>query len=631
MTMSLRTKILAVSMAAVVITAVYLVFESTSSATRQLRTSLLSDVQHFAGAYGNSVGYWVKSRQEVLGSLASQLEDNPEPSPYPFILQAYHSGQFSLTYFGNNDGQMFRQDPAIDKSRPNYDPRQKGWYKTAMAAAKPTIIGPIVSSTTHELGVILTHPVLRNGEPYGVIGANLTLSQLSAQTASLNVPGSGSAMIVGPKDLVIAYSDKAAINKAATTISAQFTQANLSQIAQQNALAEESINGKVKFIYSQNIPNTNWLLVFIMDKSELMAPVYHVMTRQIITAGILLILFGLLLYFGFKVVFRDLQRVSNALSEIAQGKGDLTSRIHVKNQDEIGRLANGFNQFVEHMHGVVSRLNEMSNQLKTEASAVAHSADNSSSRVHSQQQEIELIATAVTEMNSATQEIAGNAESTAHAANESVEMGRKGNDLVEKSRDSTSQLAEEVKNATTYISELEQHAQQINGILQTITEIAEQTNLLALNAAIEAARAGDHGRGFAVVADEVRTLSQRTHSSTEEIQKMIEMLQASTRHAVSVMERSGSIAQTSVDDANAAAQSLQEIAGSIEQISNMATQIATAAEEQTTVTEEISHNSESLRQVAGELADESQTGVDQANRLHQLAEQVSTEVNRFKI
>jgi len=631
MTLSLRTRLLSVSILAVVITTAYLITETTLSLTQQMRDSLLKDVRHFAGAYGDNTSEWLNSRKVIAASLANTLERAPEQSPYIAIKQAFDSGQFALTYYGNNDGKMYRQDPAIDAKRADYDPREKSWYIEAMNKGKASILGPNLSSTTKELVVILTNPVNRNGQTFGMVGANLSLDQLSKQVAELNIPGSGFAMMVASNNDIIAHPDKEMVMKKAESISSIFAPKLLSNLVKEDKLVEETLNGKDVFAYGQAIPGTDWSLVFTMDKSELMAPVYKVLVRQMATALLLLVGFICFLYWLFKVLFSDLNRVSNALQDISKGKGDLRARIEVKRDDEIGVLAQGFNDFVGHMHGVVERLKTLSKDVADEAHKVSNSSTQSASRVATQQQEIDMVASAVTEMAAATHEIAGNAEQTAKAAGHSVELGNKGSAQVQKSRHSTYELANEVSAATQQIADLDKHAQQISGILATIIGIAEQTNLLALNAAIEAARAGEHGRGFAVVADEVRTLSQRTHASTEEIQKMIELLQEQTSRAVVSMQNSSAKAQTSVADADAATQSLEEIANAIVSISDMATQIATAAEEQTAVTNEISQNSEIIRQVAADLASESQTGVEQSKRLSLLAQQVDNEVGQFQI
>lgn len=242
-----------------------------------------------------------------------------------------------------------------------------------------------------------------------------------------------------------------------------------------------------------------------------------------------------------------------------------------------------------------------------------------------------MVATAVTELASATREIASHAEQTANAAQDSTASTNNGQSLVQRTKGSINSLATELAEASTVICELERHAQEISTVLSTIQGIAEQTNLLALNAAIEAARAGEQGRGFAVVADEVRVLSQRTHASTEEIKATIDTLLQTTTRAVSLMDSSSNLANTSVSDADQATNALSEIHEAVSLISDMATQIATVAEEQTHVTGEITQNITSIKDVADELVISTQESSQESTKLKLQAQELTDKVATFKL
>ncbi|WP_428036847.1 methyl-accepting chemotaxis protein, partial [Amphritea sp.] len=406
---------------------------------------------------------------------------------------------------------------------------------------------------------------------------------------------------------------------------------SLTRLIDGDQLIETQLDNRDRLVYAAAIPDTTWALIYVVDKATILKPLMQSLTTQaLISLGIVIVL-SLILTALFKVMFKNLERVSQALKDISEGEGDLTVRIPVNSRDEIGVLAQGFNQFVERLHGIISRLSQTSGSLTQTADHFTQAAQQRSQRIRVQQDEINMVAAAVTEMASATQEIAGNAEGAAHSAKDSVSISENGQVQVEKSQRSIQALADEVQRATDVISDLERHSQHISGILSTISGIAEQTNLLALNAAIEAARAGDQGRGFAVVADEVRVLSQRTHASTGEIQNMIDTLQKTTKQAVSSMGRGHSMAAQSVDDAELARQSLAMITSAIAEISDRAVLIASAAEEQTLVTEEINLNTTAISDAASNMADEGAKAAEQAETLRGLIREIESEVRRFRL
>ncbi|WP_417584138.1 methyl-accepting chemotaxis protein [Nitrincola sp.] len=382
---------------------------------------------------------------------------------------------------------------------------------------------------------------------------------------------------------------------------------------------------------SVKIAGTDWSLILLGNKNILTAPIKDLVLYQMIAVVILIILSIIVLTFLIRFLLADLLRVSSALEDIAQGQGDLTVVIEANSNDEVGKLALNFNNFIYKLRDIIKNIDHLSDTLFDQSKTSAHSAEESSKKINVQQNEMISVAAAVEEMTAATQEIATNAEQTAYRANETVKISNEGQQLSNASLTSISQLADEVNLASQVITELSAQGDKINTIVSTISGIAEQTNLLALNAAIEAARAGDQGRGFAVVADEVRVLSQRTHASTEEISGMIGSLQTMTTKAVKVMQLCHNLANTSVDDTKKSGSGFERIASAIEHINNMTTQIATAAEEQTSVISEIGQNTHAIRDASTQLQDEMDEGLKQAHNLKLLAESLRKEVDKFKL
>ncbi|SJL84348.1 Methyl-accepting chemotaxis protein PctB [Vibrio palustris] len=580
-------------------------------------------------AHAKGISDWIETKQATIHGLAQEVASNPEADVVPFLRQAYTSGAFGLTYYGEENGDMHRQDPSLNKA--GYDPRARGWYKLAKAQGKAVTTEPYVSVTMQALVVTLAEPIMENGQLIGVAASNLSLDKIIRDVLAIKVPGNGYAILVSDNGTIIAHPNKDMILKNINDIAPQLTMQKLAMAIQDHDQLEENIGGKSSIMMASDISNTDWNLVMVMNKSVLEQPLNQMLITQLLIGFAILVIMGVVTSWFVALQLRGLTNITNALTDIAEGDGDLTRRLEVNSSDEVGILADKFNKFVSRLHNMVVNVKAVSTHLNEGANSSATAANQRRERIQQQQNEITMVATAVTEMASATAEIAGNADNTASNANQSVELGDQSYQQMQQSKQSIDQLAAELTSAVAIIGELEVNANEISTILSTIRGIAEQTNLLALNAAIEAARAGEQGRGFAVVADEVRVLSQRTHASTEEIQTKISSLQSVTKNAVTAMTDSHNLVETSVGDVNQTAESLQAISNAIRSISDMATQIAAAAEEQSLVTSDINTNTESVREVSEQLASDAVAAVDKAKELHELANQLEQEISRFKL
>ncbi len=630
MTLSLRGKLLATSLGVVLLMASLLGIVAFHTLKSRTMSAIQSEAVNYGHAYSVAIGDWMADRKNTVHALVNLIADNPQAELVPHLKQAYTSGGFGLTYFGSTQGVMTRQDPSLNTG--NYDPRERPWYQDAVKAGQLIVTAPYVSVTMQKLVVTLSEPVRHQGELVGAVGANLALDKLIDEVLAMQVQGEGYAMLLDSSGLIVGHPNKELALKQIGELSPDLSAATFQQWGRENnELHAATLDGRDVLLAVQPVPGTDWLLAMVMYRDVLEAPLASLLWQLVGLTLVLMLVFSALLTAMFKYLFADLGRVAGALHDIAHGEGDLTVHIDTRSQDEVGQLARNFNQFVARLHGIVSRLRDVTVELAAQSRAQAAGAHSRSQRVRQQQDEIVMVATAVTEMASATQEIAGNAEFAATTSGDAVKLAVAGQSQVGQSQRSITGLADEVADASQIIVELDAHAQKISGILATISGIAEQTNLLALNAAIEAARAGEQGRGFAVVADEVRVLSRRTHDSTDEIQQMIETLQQTTRRAVSGMETSRQLAGTSVEDAESANLSLGQINEAIGAISDMATQIAAAAEEQTSVTSEISRNTENIRHVSQELAEQANQEAAQAAELKALTERLEQEIGRFRL
>ncbi|OUR75187.1 hypothetical protein A9Q77_04110 [Marinomonas sp. 42_23_T18] len=305
-----------------------------------------------------------------------------------------------------------------------------------------------------------------------------------------------------------------------------------------------------------------------------------------------------LLYAFRRLITLRLNRVSSALQGIVEGNGDLTQRLDMGVEDEVGAIAKAFNGFVEKMEVSLKEVGGQIGNLVSTSKSLSGVAERSQLGVTMQQKETDMVATAMNQMNATAQQVADLALSASEQAQQAQQDAQAGRNVVVANMKAVQMLSKEMQQSAEVVTKLEADSQNIGGVLDVIRGIAEQTNLLALNAAIEAARAGEQGRGFAVVADEVRTLASRTQASTEEIQSMISRLQDGAKEAVTTIDKGNQSLQSSLEKADETNEMIEGIVVSTQNIYDLNSQIATAAEEQTAVSDEINRNINNIAGVA---------------------------------
>ncbi|WP_061007779.1 methyl-accepting chemotaxis protein [Vibrio sp. CUB2] len=311
--------------------------------------------------------------------------------------------------------------------------------------------------------------------------------------------------------------------------------------------------------------------------------------------AILIAVFVVLLLAAARVMLRQTQYLNDAIKLMASK--NLSVPFGMDCKDEYGDVARELEKTRRQLHDVIQMQINASDELSTLTEVMTLSMSETKESAQEEFNEIDQLATVMSEMSSTVQTVAEHAQTASSLTEQASTQAVTGQQFLQKTVSKMSELSSDIASSASAVNQVEERVDAIGSVVGTIQGISEQTNLLALNAAIEAARAGEAGRGFAVVADEVRNLAQRTQQATVEIQEMITQLQASATSAVELMEKSVVEAAEGVELVSNAGTELDGIVGQVTQINDMNFQIATASGQQSSVAEEMSQNLTNVREL----------------------------------
>ncbi|MDI4668683.1 methyl-accepting chemotaxis protein [Pseudoalteromonas shioyasakiensis] len=540
---------------------------------------------------------------------------------------ATHPG-LAYIYMGNEQG-GYIQWPEGEVTA-NYDPRVRPWYETGKAAGGKTVRTNAYYWAADDMVIVSTVKAIKQaGEFIGVQGMDVSLQGLTDIIANIKLGETGYLMLIEDSGNVLVDVKNADYRFKQL---AQVNNGKYKQLADNNqGQFEIDINGKDYLANIYTSQKLGWKFIGLVEKSEVMSAANAMTITILVISAILIAVFILVASYISKLISAPIVEVSDGLTEISQGGGDLTKRLVIKTRDETAKLANSFNLFLNLISDLVTQINDCAQNVSDTSAQTSSQAAQLSGSTSQQQQALEMAATAINEMAATANEVSASCANAAELASQTQQASELGQSVISETVDSVVSLSEVIAKATQDINQLDAESENIMSILSVIRGIAEQTNLLALNAAIEAARAGDHGRGFAVVADEVRALSQRTSESTEEIASQLDTLRKMSDQVSKEMTTSLNRTNKTVDLAHSAQQQFSEITASIVNISDLNTQIATAAEEQQHVAEDINRNVVEIKNAADDVSEIADSARGNGEKLNLLSNTLTDLVGKFKV
>ncbi|WP_070963284.1 methyl-accepting chemotaxis protein [Vibrio sonorensis] len=511
---------------------------------------------------------------------------------------------------------------------PNFNAKQKQreWYLKAMSGEARTVTNPFLA-TTGDLSMVLVVPIKKNGKVAAMASLSLKMSEITNYVNSLSEQRN---MFVAREDgfmMAAAYPDY--VGKNLFELRPTYR-----QYATKNTSAHSYSVPELGDFYavSTKIDSLNWTVWAGAKWEDINSTSKHAVETNI-TYGLIFIALGILGIYAlitklmYKPIGGEPREIENLVSKIAKGR---LSDIPAKSKFCTGiygstlEMSANLKEIISKIELSAKHLNKSSTQLGG-ASSKAHLSSKE------QMLQLEQVVTAMNEMAVTVSEVAKNAVDASHASNEATASSQQGLKVVNDMNQDISSLVNDINQVQQVIGNVQKESNNVGSILDVIRGIADQTNLLALNAAIEAARAGENGRGFAVVADEVRTLAMKTQESTNEIQTMIEELQAQAVQSVNLMSISANSVEQTLNKSDQASASLENIQLKISAIQQMNNQIATAAEEQSIVASEINENVVKVNDIAIETSQGVKENTVIADELNDMAGQLSRTIQRFKV
>jgi methyl-accepting chemotaxis protein len=525
---------------------------------------------------------------------------------------------------------------------PGYDPRARPWYKEGMQTPDAAAVSKAYQSTTGEAVTSVMRVVKRDGKAIGCVGMDISLKKLTDLVQSIKLGRTGYMVLIQDDGVILADPRHPDFNfKKVEEVAGK----HLDLLFKQGAgSAEFQADGKEYVGVVLTSQKTKWKLVGLMERDEIMAPVYKTLTMLGIIGLIsLVVLAAAVWYVAERFILGPLMHVVKALDHIS--REEYSHRISHGRVDEIGAIYDAINDTAEKLeYGIqeirrktrqaeektltaeratleadearrqaekaksegmlhaASRLERIVAAVTAAASELSGQIDESTRGSEHAATRVSETATAMEEMNATVLEVAKNAGSAADTAASARSRAQEGATLLERVVSGMDDVQRQTDQLKQDMGGLGRQAEDIGRILTVISDIADQTNLLALNAAIEAARAGEAGRGFAVVADEVRKLAEKTMAATKEVGEAISTIQHSTQQNVANVDRSVQLIENATSLTTQSGEALKSILAMVDSTSDQVRSIATAAEEQSAASEEINRSIEDVNRITAETS-----------------------------
>ncbi|HHO2169045.1 methyl-accepting chemotaxis protein [Aeromonas hydrophila] len=612
-----------------------------------LRTAVNQQLHDAAASSDNLLGVYAVFEPDQLDGEDSNYHGSS-------ALGSNDQGRFS-TYWARVDGkiepEVQNESVLADESPTAAGGVENEWYRCSIRSKALCLLEPYLDDVGSQkvLMTSVTVPLLEQEKLLGMVGVDISLTALQSLVKEMDqelYEGQGKVLLVSSQgrvagvdgfDVTLGSPLGQQYQTLAGELQGWLGQGQVSsRWSPDGTLLQTFVPVKMRGteqkwgIYIE-LPRSVVLASALQLQDDLSGQASRSVMTQLLIGGLISAVALICIWLMAHQIVAPIRAVVARLKDIASGEGDLTQRIELRRDDEIGELAKWFNSFLNKLQSTISQVIDTVAGTRASAEQAASVAERTSAGMQAQYQEVDLVATAFEELSATALQVAGNANSAVAAANQADAAAQEGKYVVADTQEAMRKLMAVISDAKPVVEHLSANSENINDILVVIQGIAEQTNLLALNAAIEAARAGEQGRGFAVVADEVRNLAGRTQNAIVEIQTLIGQLQSGTEAVVKAIMTGHSQADLTLTKVDLSVSVLEQIIHAVATIHQMNEQIARAAQEQSGVADEINRNVSNIRDVSHTIRAEAASSAENGRELSALADKQQQLVGQFKV
>jgi len=500
-----------------------------------------------------------------------------------------------------------------------------GWFYAYRDSGKATSVSIYIYPNSSDIDLFVNYQQL-NGS--GLASIATSFEDMANLLNTFKLENSGFVYLVDSKGVIQLHNNKALIGKHIQEIYGDNAATTLLQENEFN-LTSANLASNELLVSSSYINSAKWYVVAQVPKKEVFSSINSASFQIMLWTLVVAFISAVVAIFIARSITNPIAKLADLFTQMGQGEADLSYRLPESGQQELVKVAQGYNAFLANLKRLFNTIASSSQQLKVIANDLNNKSNDTLSSSKLNDQNTQHISISLSQIESTIADIAENAIAASDIAQNIQDNSQSVSAVIGDTKNDINALGHKITDVSQVIQTLTQNTETIANALSVIESISDQTNLLALNAAIEAARAGEHGRGFAVVAEEVRNLAGKTSDSTTEIQAIMEQLTSTSSMAHKEIEHIIKQSEMTTASIAKAEDILAVSAEYTDTISDTNHMVATATEEQSITLKDINLNMSDITQNSETNMSNAKRIADDTLALNQLAETLSGLVKAF--